>query len=728
VEAERQQLHGDTQREIDAILNEFHAALPRGQAKCIGAVYARYSSRYQHSVADQVRGCLQAALQHGVFVPREHVFFDLAVRGAKQRRPGLDRLKEALARKAVHTLLILTTNRLSRKTYKSLQFVEEEVVGRGVRCVFVKSGVDTADEKRWRMLLNHFAAIDEFVTSMYADNIRVAQEGLFHDKRVFGTITFGFRAKEVAGPPTRQKRPRCEYEVDPDAAPWVVRIFRWFVEDRLSLAEIIRRLNADPSAPLGPKAVSGRWTRLAVKLLLANPRYRGCWSYGRTQTVWQVKQDYSRQLPRERPLGQEQFEDLRVVPDALWYAAQARLAALPANGGRRPADGDRRSRPRLLNGLFVCAAHGRRLYVGGADGKFMLCPTCQGLPAAERPLFTQLNRVMALRLTCARLAELVRADPALAADVAAAFKKEADRGQQTDPEWPAAVRRRLEKLSQQIRFVMANPGETQADRDESAAELRRLRGERAEAEAEAAALDAASDRPKAVPSQADVERVMNDMGDVLAAAAAGDADESAAAARQVVELLTGGRIELEQQGERAAHRGWLRGRFSARLLGAVAEKVGGLGRLPEAGGDEVLIDYREPGEAERWADRVKALYDRGLLLKAIAAELGIGRALARKALDAWCAREGLPPLPDGRSRRAGLTVKHLRPPLYRAQSDAVKRLMDEGLLLHEIAARLEVDVNTVTAAKDYWYESRGLTPPDGRSRWKGLDRKSSPRG
>jgi DNA invertase Pin-like site-specific DNA recombinase len=218
VEAERQRDHEETRRAIDILVAEFHALLPREQAHVVGAIYARYSSRYQHSVADQVRGCLEAAVQQRIFVPAEHVFFDLAVRGAKQRRPDLNRLKEALAAKAVKAVLILTTNRLFRKTYKSLQFVEEEVVGRGVRCHFVKSGVDTADEKRWRMLLNNFAAIDEFVTSMYADNIRVAQEGLFKDKLVCGTITFGYRAREVAGTPTRQKRPRCEYAIDPETA------------------------------------------------------------------------------------------------------------------------------------------------------------------------------------------------------------------------------------------------------------------------------------------------------------------------------------------------------------------------------------------------------------------------------------------------------------------------------------------------------------------------------
>ncbi len=61
-----------------------------------------------------------------------------------------------------------------RRLTKAALVVEEEVVGRGIRAIFLKSAIDTADRKRWRLLLNTYANIDEFVTSMYADNIRIA--------------------------------------------------------------------------------------------------------------------------------------------------------------------------------------------------------------------------------------------------------------------------------------------------------------------------------------------------------------------------------------------------------------------------------------------------------------------------------------------------------------------------------------------------------------------------
>ncbi|MCC6127305.1 MAG: hypothetical protein IT426_20270 [Pirellulales bacterium] len=79
IDKERQALWDQTAREIDAIAAEFHAKLPRAEAEATGAVYARYSTRLQDSVADQVRGILEDALRMKIFVPREMIFFDLAV-------------------------------------------------------------------------------------------------------------------------------------------------------------------------------------------------------------------------------------------------------------------------------------------------------------------------------------------------------------------------------------------------------------------------------------------------------------------------------------------------------------------------------------------------------------------------------------------------------------------------------------------------------------------------
>lgn len=82
------------------------------------AVYARYSTDFQHSIVDQIRACLEDAVRLGFRVRRADVHFDISVSGKKSRRAGLDALKHALPKKAFAALLIMTTNRLIRKMYR----------------------------------------------------------------------------------------------------------------------------------------------------------------------------------------------------------------------------------------------------------------------------------------------------------------------------------------------------------------------------------------------------------------------------------------------------------------------------------------------------------------------------------------------------------------------------------------------------------------------------------
>jgi site-specific DNA recombinase len=704
-------LRDQNQLAIDRLAAEFHARLPRQQARQIGAIYARYSSRYQDSIADQVRTLLEAAVAQRIFVPRDSICFDLATRGTKERRPGLDRLRSLLAQKAPDVLLVFATNRLFRKTYKALQFVEEEVVERGIRCVFLKSGIDTADGDRWRMLLQVHAMTDESVVGMYAAHVRSAHEGLFDRGLVCGTIPFGYRGRELPGQLTKRHQPRRALEVDPAAAPWVERAFRWFVDDGLALAEIVRRFNGDPQVPPSPKGTTGRWTHGSIRYLLANPRYRGCWAYGAAENRWQSKKDYVRRVPRDRPLRSAQWEPLRIVADAVWYRAQSRLAEADRSAaGRKPKGGDPRSRPRLLHGLFACPTHDRILYVGGAHGQWLVCQACRQLPADRRPLYSLLPRALALTLTCRALAELVRGDAPLVAAVIAACRREAEALQRPDPDRLHGLTSRAEALRRQIDFILSNSGDTETDRQESAVKLRELRRQRAGLVAEIEALEAARARPAVVPTEAEVRQLLAGLEAILTSAGGHEGAEEGARVRQIIDLLTGGRIELVQRGEPRAHRGWLQGRFRLRLPEGLVESLTGAAAPAGPEGRLVAIDYRAPTPSEARADRVKELYDRGMPITAIAAELGIRRNLAARALDRWFERAGLP-RPDGRSRRATLDRKHLRPPRFVELADEAKRLHDAGHLVEAIAARLDCSRPTAARAIKHWYGERGLPAP-----------------
>jgi hypothetical protein len=457
-----------------------------------------------------------------------------------------------------------------------------------------------------------------------------------------------------------------------------------------------------------------------------NPCYRGYWAYGAKETKWLSDKDYARQVPRSEPLKSDQFEDLRIISDDVWYRAQQLLANEKGKSGRKPKDGDRKSRPRLLRGLFVCPEHGRQLVVGGPQGRILYCPLCRAIKAEKRPLFSHLNRALALELTCQTLASLVRADDALVADIIIACRREAEAVQKPDPEVPKRLRAQAKKLSSTIDFNRRNPGDTEEEQRQTERLLKELRHKQTNILAELAAHEAAQNGAMTIPEREEVLAMLDELAEILAAASAAETDEQMRAARRIIDELTGGRIELSQMGERKAQRGWLQGRFKVRLLSFMTERATGVRPRNDDDGVEVVIDFRKPPEIEALSERAKELYDQGMMNAQIANVLGRARCYVTKLLRFWFESRGLE-MPDGRTRRATLKQKHLDPPLYQKIAEEVMVLYRQKKLLEDIAGQLECDRNTVTAAIRWWHEVRSLPVPDGRTRRKELNQKTRPK-
>lgn len=722
-ERRRKELWDKTCREIDEIAAQHHAELPRNQAQAIGAVYLRYSTRFQDSVADQLREILKHAVALKIFVPRELIFFDLAVRGFKNNRLGLNAMRAALKRKEAQVLLLFSTSRLFRKQYRTLAFVDEVHRGHGIRCIFVKSGVDTNDKQRWETILSVQAMVDQFVVTMNVANIQAARQGQLEKRIVFGTLSYGYAGEPIPGEFTKRQRPRCRIILDPNAAAVVVRIFRWYVEDKVTLAEIIRRLNDDDSIPPPPRSPNGEWSRQAVKGILKRTRYRGLWKYGVCESIYLPEQDYTRQILRAEPLKTIQIEELRIVSDELWYAAQVRLTKEGDNCGRKPEDGDRATRPKLLNGLLICPVHDRPLYVGGPFGRAMICRSCQGLSAAKRPLFTLLNRRLAAELTCRKLAELVRADNGLLEKITAACLREVETAQKPDPIQLTHLRAQDESLKRKIAFIRRTTGSTPEEEAEAEAEIKTLQAERAQGKVKLEQLEAALARQPKLPSAEEIRALPGEIERVLLDAALDKSGENVALAREIIELLTGGRIELFQRGERRAQRGWLQGRFQVRLLSVLIEKLTGVPATVTDDAIEVVIDYLHPVSFDEEAERAWLLYHQDLLNAQIAIELKCSRSNITKLLRYASEKHGVP-LENGHVRRARLAKKCVRLLKHQEIADEVMRRYHRDELLDDIAIALNVDRNLVTAAVRWWHEVRGLPVPDGRTRRKSLKRKS----
>jgi biotin operon repressor len=243
--------------------------------------------------------------------------------------------------------------------------------------------------------------------------------------------------------------------------------------------------------------------------------------------------------------------------------------------------------------------------------------------------------------------------------------------------------------------------------------------------AEISQLEAVAASPYRVPTQAEVQTLVQNLQEVFEGAAidAADADE-VGRIREVFQLLTGGRIELVQQGERRKHGGWLQGRFRCNLLGYAVWQLTGVIPDSEGVGCTVVVDFLPPAIENPELQQAWELYECGHLNKEIARRLGCSRSKVTKLLQTAMRQRGVE-LVDGRARRGLLKQVQEGPPLFQRISDDVKRLADAGELFHTIASQLQCSVALITKAWQFWHTSRSLEAPDGRTRRKSLTRKQA---
>jgi DNA invertase Pin-like site-specific DNA recombinase len=697
---------------IIALVMEFNARLPRDRAESVGAIYARYSTSDQQSVPDQVRRMLEYAERERIYVPLENVFYDLGEKGYRRGRPGILAMTEAHDRGAFTTLLLFATNRFFRDREKSIEFVERHIVAKGHRAVFVTNGLDTKNTKQWKRNLQFHGFLDEMVVGLYSESIQAVNEGLLLKGFVYSTIPLGYKGVPIDGVLTRKGRPRRQLAIDEDMSKWVIKIFTWFVVERLCRLEIVRRLNDDPEAPR-PR-LGGRWRLKTLTALLKNPRYRGEWSYGVAETRWLKDKDYARQFPRKAPLKTEQLEHLRIIPDDIFYQAQVLIAAeKSARAGRTPKDGDTASRPRELHKLFFCPTHNKPLSVGGVSGSRLLCPDCRATTADHRPLFSLLCRKTARRRLCEFLAARIRADADLVGRVVATCLARVAQLQAGDPEVFARLEAEVARITRQIDFVVKHAGDPDADPEESDRQLRQFRADRQRVTAELAALKAARARVQAVPTPEQVTAEIDRLADVLVRAASSVRPGEAAKVRQIIDLLTGGRIDLEQVGERRAYGGFLRGRFRLRLVDAVSDQF--LGSYPGSGadsGEEVTIDFDKSHKriGPKVRDRVMELYHQNWLIRQISDETGVSRKAVWEIVAAWHAERGLS-VPNSYERRKANPVKQVAPTKAMLLADAVYAAITAGQTVAAVAEANGISEPTVYAAWKTWFASRGQTAP-----------------
>jgi site-specific DNA recombinase len=200
--------------------------------------YARCSTDRQNplSTQDQLRQCADFAERQGWEFLEKYVYIDEAVTGARDDRPGLQRLLAAAfsSPRPFDCILVDDTSRLSRNLADALRLIERLKFA-GIRVIAVSQGIDSQNQQADVLLTVH-GLVDSLYIQEIAQKTRRGLEGKMLRGLHAGGRTYGYSSATSPD--------GVRLEVNEAEATVVVRIFQMSADGH-SLKTIAKALNAE---------------------------------------------------------------------------------------------------------------------------------------------------------------------------------------------------------------------------------------------------------------------------------------------------------------------------------------------------------------------------------------------------------------------------------------------------------------------------------------------------
>jgi site-specific DNA recombinase len=350
------------------------------------AAYARVSSDQQAksgTIDSQLAALKERIASDGEQIAEDMLFVDAGVSSATLIRPQLERLRDRAALGMMERLYVLSPDRLSRK-YAHQVLLLEELLACGVEVVFLNHAIGTTPEEE--LLLQMQGMIAEYERAKIMERNR---RGKLHSARrgsvsVLAGAPYGYRyiRKDRDGGP-------AQYVIDFAQAKTVRQIFHWVGVERLSIGEVVRRLDAALIETFTGKA---HWDRSVVWGMLQNPAYKGRAAFGKTQAKDPLPRvrpaRHSAETPKKGysavPTARSAWIEIPVpalISEELFLAVQHQL-----DENRKYARARRRGAAYLLQGLVVCghchyAYYGKKVTKAAAKGRDYAYYRCIGTDA-----------------------------------------------------------------------------------------------------------------------------------------------------------------------------------------------------------------------------------------------------------------------------------------------------------------------------------------------------------
>ena len=326
------------------------------------ALYARVSSEQQaqqNTIASQLEALKQRIQDDGLMLEEELCFVDEGYSGSTLLRPSLERLRDLAGAGGLDRLYVHSPDRLARK-YAYQVLVIDELRHCGVEVIFLNRSIGSSPEDD--LLLQVQGMVAEYERAKILERSRRGKRHAAHrgSVNVLSGAPYGYRyVTEHEG------NGEASYQIRLEEAHVVRQTFQWVGQERLSIAEVCRRLTQQ-SIP-SPRGKSF-WDRSTVWGILKNPAYKGSAAFGKTRI--------GERRPRLRPYRGQAEQPRRAygvydVPSEEWLRIPVPSIvseALFDTVGEQLAENRARRRETkrgaryLLQGLLACGCCGHAFY------------------------------------------------------------------------------------------------------------------------------------------------------------------------------------------------------------------------------------------------------------------------------------------------------------------------------------------------------------------------------
>ena len=325
------------------------------------AIYCRVSTedkeREGTSLQSQLEGCRNKGHELGSDLPEELALLE-TYSGLTLDRPKLAQLRQWVRDREVDAVIAYSLDRLSRDPVH-LIILLEELEKADVELILVTETVDSSDLGKLITYIKGYAAkleAEKIRERTMRGRITRVRSGRLPGGRETKLYGYNYLPGKGIGEGTRY--------INEAEAKWVREIYRWLVEEGLSINRIVRRLRAlTVPTPSG----KGSWGKSTVHNILTNIAYTGK-TYAFTQTQVEGGRHY-KEIRKHKATHRlfkprEEWVEIPgatppIISEELFNEAQARLQRNKELSPRHAL------RQYLLSGYVFCQRCGRR-YCGGA--------------------------------------------------------------------------------------------------------------------------------------------------------------------------------------------------------------------------------------------------------------------------------------------------------------------------------------------------------------------------